>query len=94
MEFIRKKKIKSWAKEFTGEYFIYEPKTIQDVKEILSNKKNIIPSGGFRSYGDSALNINMINSKNFDKIISFDERIGVLKAQSGVTYEYNRSFTH
>ena len=87
MEFIRKRNIKSWAKEFSGEYFIYEPKTTQDVKEILHNKKNIIPSGGFRSYGDSAVNVNIINSKNFDKIISFDEKIGVLKAQSGVTIE-------
>ena len=87
MKFIRKKNIKSWAKEFSGENFIYEPKTTQDVKEILHNKRNIIPSGGFRSYGDSAVNVNIINSKNFDKIISFDERIGVLKAQSGVTIE-------
>ena len=85
MEFIRKKIIKSWAKEFKGEYLIYEPKTIRDVKEILHNKKKIISSGGLRSYGDSAINENIINSKYFDKIISFDEKIGVLKAQSGIT---------
>ena len=87
MKFIRKKIIKSWAKEFKGEYFIYEPKTNQDVKEILHNKRNIISSGGLRSYGDSAINENIINSKNFDKIITFDEKIGVLKAQSGITIE-------
>jgi len=87
MKFIKKKKIKSWAKEFSGEYFIFEPKTTQDVKEILHNKTNIISSGRFRSYGDSAVNENIINSKNFDKIISFDEKMGILKAQSGVTIE-------
>jgi len=87
MRFIKKKIIRSWAKEFSGEYFIYEPKTVQDVKKILQDKKNIIPSGRLRSYGDSAVNINTINSKNFNKIIFFDERIGVLRAQSGVTIE-------
>ena len=92
MEFIKKKNIKSWAKEFNGEYRIYEPKTAQDVKEILHNKKNIISSGGFRSYGDSAVNENIINSKNFNKIISFDEKNGVLRAQSGVTIEVLLNF--
>ena len=87
MDFIKKKIIKSWAKEFKGDYFIYEPKTIQDVKEILHNKRKIISSGGLRSYGDSAVNENIINSKNFDKIINFDEKTGVLKAQSGITIE-------
>src|SRR5210317_436214 len=87
MGFIKKKNIRSWAKEFSGEFFIYEPKTVQDVNKILQDKKNIIPSGRLRSYGDSAVNINIINSKSFNKIIFFDERIGVLRAQSGVTIE-------
>ena len=87
MEFIKKNKIKSWAKEFNGNYKVCEPETIQDIKEVLKSKKNIISSGGLRSYGDSAINENIISSINFNKIISFDDRSGVLKAQSGVTIE-------
>ena len=35
MGFIKKKNIRSWAKEFSGEFFIYEPKTVQEVNKIL-----------------------------------------------------------
>lgn len=85
MIFIKKKVIKSWAKEYHGDYVLYLPKNIDEIKSIISNTKEIIPSGGNRSYGDSAISNNIINSKNFNKIISFDENNGVLKAGSGIT---------
>lgn len=84
MDFIKKKKIRSWAKEFIGNYNIYYPETEEEVKKIISSNQNIIPSGGYRSYGDSAISDQIINSKKFNRIISFDEDNGILKAQSGV----------
>ncbi|MAZ07807.1 MAG: FAD-linked oxidase [Rickettsiales bacterium] len=85
MDFINLKKIKSWARYYLGDYFLYQPKTVNEIKEILSKRTKLIPSGGFRSYGDSAINEGMISSKYFNKIINFDEKKGVLKAESGIT---------
>jgi len=85
MDFINTKKIKSWARYYLGDYFLYYPKNIDEIKELLSKKIKLIPSGGFRSYGDSAINEGMINSKYFNKIINFDEKKGILKAESGIT---------
>ena len=85
MDFINLKKIKSWAKYYFGNYRIYQPRKIDDVKELLSKNPKLISAGGFRSYGDSAINEVIINSKYFNKIISFDEERGILKAESGIT---------
>ncbi len=85
MDFINTKKIKSWARYYLGNYFLYHPKTVDEIKELLSKKTKLIPSGGFRSYGDSAINEGMISSKYFNKIINFDEKNGILKAESGIT---------
>ena len=87
MECIKKKTIQSWAKKYNGNFDFYEPKNIDEIKSIISKNENIIPSGGFRSYGDSALSSVIINSKHFNKIISFDEQIGILKAEAGITIE-------
>ena len=85
MDFINTKKIKSWAKYYFGDYQLYQPRTIDEVKLLLSKNTKLISSGGFRSYGDSAINEIIINSKYFNKIISFDEETGILKAESGIT---------
>ena len=92
MDFIKKRTLQSWAKKYIGNFDFYEPKNIDEIKFIISKNKNIIPSGGYRSYGDSAISSVVINSKNFDKIISFDENKGLLKAQSGVTIENMLNF--
>ena len=92
MDFIKKKKIRSWAKEFIGNYNIYYPETEEEVKKIISSNQNIIPSGGYRSYGDSAISNQIINSKKFNRIISFDEDNGILKAQSGVNIKQLLNF--
>ncbi len=87
MDIINTKKIKSWAKSYSGNYIIYKPKTLDDIKLLLSKNKKLITSGGYRSYGDSAINEVIINSKYFNKIINFDEERGILKAESGITID-------
>ena len=87
MDFINTKKISSWAKTYLGNYHQFKPKTTNEIKTILSNNKKVIPSGGFRSYGDSAINEVIINSKYFNKIINFDDKKGILKAESGISID-------
>ena len=85
MDCTKTKKIKSWAKSYLGNYLLCQPRSIDEIKKLLSNHKKLISSGGFRSYGDSAINEVIINSKYFNKIIKFDEEKGILKAESGIT---------
>ncbi len=87
MDFINLKKIKSWAKSYSGNYLFYKPRSIDEIKTLLSKNKKLISSGGFRSYGDSAISDVIINSKYFNKIINFDEESGILRAESGITID-------
>ncbi|MCK4577274.1 MAG: FAD-binding oxidoreductase [Candidatus Marinimicrobia bacterium] len=50
----------------------------------LQKHCEIIPFGNGRSYGDSALNKNIINTKKCNYFLSFDEGSGVLHCQAGV----------
>ena len=54
-------------------------------EDTLSNfKKNTIPYGNGRSYGDSCLSDNIISFKKFNHFINYDKKTGLLTAQSGV----------
>ena len=36
MDFINTKKIKSWAKYYLGDYQLYQPRTLDEIKLLLS----------------------------------------------------------
>lgn len=60
------------------------PRTFQDLKsKMLQN--NCIARGNGRAYGDSAINShNTIHMKNFNRILSFDNKYGQLVVEAGV----------
>ncbi len=55
-----------------------------NLKKILSSHNNLIPYGNGRSYGDSALSENIIDVKQKDYFINFEEESGLLHVQTGV----------
>ena len=60
-----------------------QPKNLLDLKK-ATNKKSFIITGNQRSFGDVALNNKLIISmKNFNKIIRFDDKKGIIELQSG-----------
>ncbi|XOB61315.1 FAD-binding protein [Campylobacterota bacterium DY0563] len=59
-------------------------KTKKTLENYLKEDCDYIPYGNGRSYGDSALNDNIIYCKSYDYFISFDEDNGILHCQSGV----------
>jgi len=50
----------------------------------LFKKKQFIPFGNGRSYGDSALSSNIIYCKSYNYFLGFDEQSGLLHVQAGV----------
>ena len=58
--------------------------TKNNLKDILKENNTFIPFGNGRSYGDSALNENIIYCKPYNYFLDFDEEKGILHCQSGV----------
>lgn len=54
------------------------------LKQIVGEHDCLIPRGNGRSYGDSALSKNIINVRQKDYFIGFDEQSGLLHVQAGV----------
>lgn len=62
--------------------FIFQTK--EKLKNKLEENNTFIPFGNGRSYGDSALNENIIYCKPYNYFLDFDEEKGTLHCQSGV----------
>ena len=54
------------------------------LKKYLNKTNETIPFGNGRSYGDSALNENIIYCKTYNYFLDFDKENGILHCQSGV----------
>lgn len=50
----------------------------------IENTDEFIPYGNGRSYGDSALNENILYTKTYNYFLDFDEQNGILTCQAGV----------
>ncbi len=73
-------KISGWGFYPKIDASLYQLGEIEDLKSL----KNIIPYGNGRSYGDSALNRNIIQTKEHNYFLDFEEDSGILHLQSGV----------
>ena len=58
--------------------------TKDNLRNILEENSTFIPFGNGRSYGDSALNENIIYCKPYNYFLDFDQEKGILHCQSGV----------
>lgn len=56
----------------------------ETLKGIIAKRNDLIPHGNGRSYGDSALSSNIIEVRQRDYFIDFDEKSGLLHLQSGI----------
>jgi len=74
----------SWGMYPKVKNSVFKFDKIETLKNIIVGYKNIIPYGNGRSYGDSALNDNIIHVKQKDYFIEFDEQKGLLHVQAGV----------
>ena len=81
----KKKENTNWGKSLKTFPKVYLPKNFKEIKKIINNNKNFLVQGNLRSYGDNALSGNLIiSTQNLNKIIKFDEKKGIIEAESGV----------
>jgi decaprenylphospho-beta-D-ribofuranose 2-oxidase len=81
--------ISGWGNNFKKKSNIHYPKNISQIIHIIkkNNIKNFITRGEGRSYGDQALNKDILSLKYINKKVSLDERTGLLKCSSNITIE-------
>ena len=80
---IYKKILSGWGNNIVVNSNAFYPKNETDILNYFNKKqtKSITHALG-RSYGDSSLNHNVINLKNFEKKIIFNEHDGIIKCSS------------
>ena len=77
-------KLSGWGKYPIKNTEVLKPKNVKELIDTL-NGDQLIARGNGRSYGDSSIGISKtIDMKNFNKIISFNNKEGYLIAESGV----------
>jgi len=74
----------SWGMYPRIENTVFKFGTEESLKEIIAGYDELIPYGNGRSYGDSALNRNIIDVRPKNYFIDFDKESGLLHVQAGV----------
>ena len=77
-------KISAWGNYPKIEANVFNLKNIDNLKNFILDKDELIAYGNGRSYGDSALSKNIIQTKNYNYFLDFDKENGILEVQSGV----------
>lgn len=76
--------LRSWGNYINLKNNLFSFKNEGDLKNTLSKDLEFIPYGNGKSYGDSALNKNIIYCKPYNYLLNFNKKDGVLHCQSGV----------
>ena len=79
--------ISGWGNNLVVNSNIIYPKNVNEIIEIIKEykSKGILVRGMGRSYGDVALNENIISLKYYKKTLELNEKDGLLKCSSNVT---------
>ncbi|MBM4284921.1 MAG: FAD-binding oxidoreductase [Deltaproteobacteria bacterium] len=80
-------KLTGWGRYPEVEARTHSFETLGQLKRLLQEPEDFIIHGMGRSYGDSALAERVLFSRRFNKILDFDEAVGVVTCESGVTLE-------
>ncbi len=77
-------KISGWGNYPKIEAHVVKAGSAEKIQEFLNATDVFIPRGLGRSYGDSSLNNNILSTLNLNRMLSFDEKKGILSCESGV----------
>lgn len=82
----QKESIAGWGNYPRIKAEVYDVQDIDELKEYIASYNAFIPFGNARSYGDSALNEQILNTKRHNHFLGFDSHYGILHCQSGVLF--------
>lgn len=79
--------LSGWGRFPTHRSLVHHPRSLDDASKLLSHRRGstFIPRGLGRSYGDSALADQVVQTSYLDHFLSFDHNTGILKCGAGVT---------
>jgi FAD/FMN-containing dehydrogenase len=81
-------KISGWGRYPFVDAAILAPQCASDFLKILTDEKDMVIARGLgRSYGDSALSSNIVETRYLDRFTAFDEASGVLTCDAGLSLE-------
>ena len=88
-------RISGWGNHPKKECKTLDYEDVATLSKLIAENSDMIPRGNGRSYGDSALNDNVVDVRPHDRFIAFDTVKGVLHVQAGVLLsEILNSFVH
>jgi len=74
----------SWGMYPKVKNTVFKFDTKKTLRKIINEHDKLIPCGNGRSYGDSALNSNIVDVRSKNYFIDFNEETGLLHVQAGV----------
>ncbi len=79
--------VKNWSGYPRIKSKVYHFRTSGELRKILKEHSSFITRGSGMSYGDASLGKHIISTKLYNKIIDFDKKMGVIRAESGITLD-------
>ena len=80
-------KIAGWGNHPRRSTTTIRAETIRALKRAIVESEHILPTGNHHSYGDASLADTILDMRRLDRILHFDEKHGVLKAEAGITLD-------
>src|SRR5260370_484770 len=79
--------VRNWSRYPSIRASIVSFRTVEELKRIIEVTPKLIVRGAGLSYGDASLAPVILSSLKFNKILSFDKEVGVIKCEAGVTLD-------
>ncbi len=80
-------KINGWGNYPSIESEMKSYSDFSKIQDYVCKNHSLIPSGLFRSYGDSALSSHIFSSLKLNKFLKFDTENGIMQTEAGVSFE-------
>ncbi len=79
-----RKEIANWGNYPVMESEEHNFQFIEELQQVVAQKKELVARGNGRCYGDASLANTTLSTLKFDKVLSFDTSSGIFECQAGI----------